>query len=569
MAQDRQDQPPGDEKAAPLFPGWNYGDKRFAPVWQKFLAALGARPELLQQHAANQAGLFTAVMAAEPKPANGEAEPGKTDRRFAHKDWEAHPFYRYMKESYALNAGLLHEVAAGMELAADERQALEFMLKQLTSAMAPTNHPLTNPEVAQATAATGGDNLRRGMENYMADLRAGAITLSDPEAFEVGRDLAITPGKVIAQNHVMQLIEYLPTQARTRARPLLIVPPCINKYYILDLSKRDSFIRYLLDQGLRVFLLSWVNAGPEQQGLAWDDYVAAGVIEAIETVGAVSGQKQINTLGYCIGGTLLASALAVMRSYGDERAASMSLLTAFLDFCDTGDIGLFVDEELVAAKEREFADGGVFDGMELQRTFGYLRPDDLVWPYVVRNYMLGEKPQPFNILHWNGDATNLPGRMYAWYLRHTYLANDLKDGVAICGRQVKVGGLDLPGMHVACERDHIVPWGAAYASARLAGTKSEFVLSSSGHVAGVVNPPAKGKGYYYAAAGARKLEAQAASWQKRARRNEGSWWPHFASWLRKRSGALAAAPKQPGDYRHRPIEDAPGSYVTAPRPPTS
>lgn len=546
------------------------GDRRFAPVWSKFLGALGARPERLQEHVAAQARLFAAIAGAGERQgngaANGEAAAGRRDRRFAHEDWAANPFYRYLKESYELNASLLREVAADIELDAGERHALDFMLKQLTSAMSPSNHPLTNPEVARATLATQGENLRRGMDNYLADVRAGAITLSDPDAFEVGRDLAVTPGKVIAQNHLMQLIEYAPTQAKTRARPLLIVPPCINKYYILDLSERDSFIRHLLDEGFRVFLVSWVNAGPAQRTLGWDDYVAAGVIEAIETACAASGQEKVNVLGYCIGGTLLACALAVMRANGAERAASMSMLTAFVDFCDTGDIGLFVDEEFVAAKESEFADGGLFSGLELQRTFGHLRPDDLVWPYVVRSYMLGEKPQPFNILHWNGDSTNLPGRMYAWYLRHTYLDNDLKDGVRVCGTDVKVADLDLPGMYVACERDHIVPWAAAYASARTASRQAEFVLSSSGHVAGVVNPPAKGKGYYHVAPGA--LGARAEAWRAKARRREGSWWPHFTAWLKKRSGRLAAAPRPAAGWRHRAIEDAPGSYVTAPRPPT-
>lgn len=587
---------------APPALGFDLGDNLFADVWQRFLAALGTNPELMAEISKRHGELFASLsLQPEQDAGNGAQAPagaakgkgkgkGKgnsKDRRFAHPDWESNPFYKYLKESYRLNSELLERAADSVDFSPRDRQALDFLLTQLKSAMSPANFPLTNPEVAAATIESKGENLRRGMENYMGDLEEGAITLSDPAAFAVGENLATTPGKVIAQNHLYQLIEYAPTTAKVHERPLLIVPPCINKYYILDLAERDSFVAHLVAAGFRVFLVSWVNAGSDQAELDWDDYVAGGVLEAIESVRQVSGQARINTLGYCIGGTLLACAQAVLGAGADRQIENLSLLTAFIDFCDTGDIGLFVDERFVAEMERRYADGGLFPGASLKATFAYMRPDDLVWPYVVSNYMLGKTPPPFNILHWNSDSTNLPGRMYAWYLRNTYLENRLKDGVELCGAKVKVAELGVPGMVVACERDHIVPWEAAYASARLLGAgQASFVLAASGHVAGIVNPPAKHKGHHFVARALRRasakgkgkgksagakapaaaLPAAASDWLAQAKKNEGSWWDSYCSYLKGYSGALVAAPKRPGDMRHRPLADAPGSYVTAPLP---
>ena len=558
--------------AMPCMPPWDLGDNRFMVVWQKFMQSMVSQPQVLaditRQHTDKQLSLLsTFTNGAGDDKAPTPPPAGRPDARFNHPQWEVNPFYKYLKESYVNNSALLLEVAKAVELEGDDRRALDFILKQLISAMAPTNFPATNPEVAEATIETKGENLLRGMENYLTDLQAGSITQTDPDAFVVGEQLALTPGKVIAQNHLMQLIEYSAATTKVHARPVLVIPPCINKYYILDLKPDNSFIRHLVAKGLRVFLVSWINAGPKQAQMTWDDYVTAGVMEAAAKVCEVTGQERINSLGYCIGGTLLACAVAVMRANGDERIATMSLLTAFLDFCDTGDIGLFVDEKMVATTECKYANGGLLSGADLHRTFAYLRPDDLIWPYVVRNYMLGQTPPAFDILHWNSDSTNLPGRMYAWYLRHTYLANDLKDGdVTVCGCKINFKKLNIPGMVISCERDHIVPWQAAYASARLLGPKVSFVLSSAGHVAGIVNPPARKKGYHLVApkAGAGALPADPEQWRATAGQTTGSWWNHFAAWLAKNGGPKVEAPKRPGDYRHLAIEDAPGSYVTAP-----
>lgn len=548
-----------------------FGDNRFAVAWKKYMRALSADPELLSrlvnEHTARQGELLADMAKGKGKAGDRPAE--RPDPRFAHEAWDNNPFYRLLRENYQLNSKLLRDAAASVEMESEDRQAIDFMLGQVISALAPSNFPTTNPEVIDATIESKGENLRRGMKNYMNDVQAGAITQSAPDAFIVGSNVAATPGKVIAQNHLMQLIEYAPATPKVNARPLLIVPPCINKYYILDLSPDNSLVRHLVASGQRVFLISWVNADAQHATLGWDDYVAGGVLEALAIVHEVCGGKQeVHTLGYCIGGTLLACALSVMRSNGDDYAASFSLLASFLDFCDTGTVGLFVDEKFVAEQEEKFAPGGLFDGNNLRSTFAYMRPDELVWPYVVRNYMLGETPPPFDILHWNADATNLPGRMYAWYLRHTYLDNDLKDGqVKVCGSKVKYGSIGLPGMAIAAKRDHIVPWQAAYASAQELGKDIDFVLASAGHVAGIVNPPARNKGSHWVVSKAGSLPADATQWLAKAKQHDGSWWEHYVAWLDKRSGGKVAAPKKFGSYRHLPLDDAPGSYVTTPLPP--
>lgn len=551
--------------------GGQFADNRFANVWQKYLQQLGSQPDLVagltQQHAERQGELLAELSSPPNGAANAEAANGRRDPRFAHEAWEGNPFYRYLKETYFLNSELLRQTSSAVELDSDDRRALDFMLEQFISALAPNNFPATNPEVIETTIESKGENLRRGAANYMQDAQLGAITQTDPDAFTIGANLAMTPGKVIAQNHLFQLIEYLPTTAKVNAQPLLIVPPCINKYYILDLAEKNSLVRHLVASGQRVLLVSWVNAGELQADITWDDYVAGGVLEALAITHEVCGGKPVHTLGYCIGGTLLSCALSVARAKRFNMAASMSLLTTMLDHCDTGNVGLFVDESFVKQKEEEFANGGIFDGLNLRRTFAYMRPDELVWPYVVRNYMLGETPPPFDILHWNADATNLPGRMYSWYLRHNYLDNDLITGeVEVCGSKVDYGNIDLPGMVVATERDHIVPWQAAYSSARLLSNEIDFVLASSGHVAGVVNAPERRKGFHMCAPTQAGLPTDAKTWQSKANKSEGSWWPRYFAWLDAHSGDKVAAPQQLGSSRYRPFEDAPGSYVSAPLP---
>ena len=532
--------------------------------------------EAVKKHANTQSHLLTEFTAQlqdhddsqsqVDTPSEAATTSKQKDQRFRNPLWESHPIYSYLIGSYLANSNLIRETAAEVDLPADDRQAVNFLLEQMISASSPSNFAMTNPEVIEATVESKGANLRRGMNNYLRDLKQGVVTHADPKAFTIGRDLALTAGKVVRQNHIMQLIEYAPTTAEVSATPLLVVPPCINKYYILDLSPKDSFIANLVGQGQRVFLISWINANQDHAHLNWDDYVADGVLDALSTVCNITGQAKAHTLGYCIGGTLLASALAVQDANGSSQAASLSLLASFLDFSDTGDIGLFVDEKMVRKHESKFANGGLFSGADLARTFAYLRPDNLIWPYVVNNYLMGNDPKPFNILHWNSDSTNLPGPMYAWYLRHTYQDNDLKDGlVEVCGCKVDLTKIDLPGVVVACERDHIVPWRAGYDSALLLGAKTEFILAAKGHVAGIINPPAAQKGHYLKAVSNGQLPARSDDWYRAAERHKGSWWSVYAAWLQERSTTVTA-PSSCGNARHKPIEDAPGSYVTAPLP---
>ncbi|MCY4325548.1 MAG: class I poly(R)-hydroxyalkanoic acid synthase [Betaproteobacteria bacterium] len=545
------------------------GASKFSEGWQQLLSQLAGRPEVMAQALREQMDAHNRLLeelAGMGDPASADqsaARPAGGDRRFADPRWESHPFYRYLRGSYEAFSGSLRALPDKVDLDPTQRQAVELIIDQVAGMMAPSNYAATNPQVMEATVASGGKNLQDGLANYISDLQAGMITQTDRDAFAVGENLAVTPGKVVLRSHLFELIEYAPTTAKVAAEPLLVVPPCINKYYILDLQPHNSFIRHLVERGLRVFLISWVNPGADHAHLDWNDYVEDGVIAAIDAVAGAAGGRQVHALGYCISGTLLACAASILRSRRRKTLASMSMLTAFLDFCDTGKIGLFIDDAAVAKVEGDYQQGGVHPGLDLARTFAFVRPDDLIWPYVVNNYLLGKKPKAFDILHWNSDMTNLPGPMYAWYLRHAYLANDLKDGgVKVCGHELDFAKIDLPGVAVACESDHIVPWPAAWQSARLLGDQVEFVLASSGHVAGVVNPPSRNKGHHFVGANA----ASAEQWQAGAEKRPGSWWDTFADWLIAHSSRQVAAAKSCGGGKLRPIADAPGIYVRTPLP---
>ena len=362
----------------------------------------------------------------------------------------------------------------------------------------------------------------------------------------------------------MQLIEYAPQTPQVHKLPLLVVPPCINKYYILDLTAQKSLVAHLLAAGQRVFLISWVNAGEAARELEWDDYLRDGVMAAIDAVQHITRQEKINTMGFCIGGTLLVCALAALAAGGAQPARSVSLLAAMLDFSDTGEIGLFIDEESVAEREAEFAQGGLVNGGELARGFAALRPNDLIWPYVIGNYYQGKNPPAFDLLFWNADSTNLPGRMFAQYLRQTYLENQISRGVAeMCGEAIDVADIEAAVYAVACEKDHIVPWETAYLSTKLFDGEAQFILAASGHIAGIVNPPAAGKGWHIAGGNA---AADAQGWRSKAQQRDGSWWEHWFAFLAKHGGGKVAAPQRAGNVRYPPLEDAPGRYVSMPRP---
>jgi polyhydroxyalkanoate synthase len=407
---------------------------------------------------------------------------------------------------------------------------------------------------------TGGASLVTGLRLFMDDLLKGRISMTDESAFEVGRNVATSAGSVVFENELMQLIQFKPSTPQVRRRPLLIVPPCINKYYILDLQPDNSLVAYAVAQGHSVFLVSWRNATGEQGRLGWDDYVEQGVLQAIDVTRRIARADRVNTLGFCIGGTLLACALAVAAARGERPAASMTLLTTMLDFLDAGEIGLLVTEASVAAREAAIGGGGLLHGKELAQVFAALRANDLIWPYVVNGYLKGQAPPAFDLLYWNSDATNLPGPMACWYLRNAYLENRLcrPDGTVQCGVPVDFRRIDVPAFLYASREDHIVPWTTAYAATRVLGGPVRFVLGASGHIAGVINPPAKNRRNHWVGS---PPGQDADAWLAGATSVPGSWWPHWTEWLAQRSGPQVAAPRKLARAPHREREAAPGRYV--------
>jgi polyhydroxyalkanoate synthase len=457
---------------------------------------------------------------------------------------------------------VLNQALAAAPLDDRAKGQWRFLLRQVIDAASPANCLATNPEAMQQALDSGGASLATGLRLFVDDLMKGRISMTDESAFEVGRNVATSPGSVVFENELMQLIQYAPASPQVRERPLLIVPPCINKYYILDLQPENSLVAYAVAQGHSVFLVSWRNAQAQQGHLGWDDYLAQGVLQAIDVTRRIARADRVNTLGFCIGGTLLACALAVAAARGECPAASMTLLTAMLDFSDTGEIGLLVTEASVAAREAAIGGGGLLHGRELAQVFAALRANDLIWPYVVNGYLKGKAPPAFDILYWNSDATNLPGPMASWYLRNAYLENRLcqPGGTVQCGVPVDFRRIDVPAFLYASKDDHIVPWTTAYASTQLLGGSVRFVLGASGHIAGVINPPAARKRNHWTG---RELPADAPAWLATSERVDGSWWPAWMAWLDEHAGAFRAAPRRAGSAKYPVIEPAPGRYVKA------
>jgi polyhydroxyalkanoate synthase subunit PhaC len=511
---------------------------------------------LQRLHAANNGGDGKAA----PKAAIG-------DRRFAANDWVDNPAAAYMAQMYLLNARTLMQMAEQVEGDAKTKQRIRFAVQQWIEAASPSNYLALNPEAQRKALETKGESIAQGLQHLLKDIQQGHVSQTDESVFEVGRNVATTEGSVVFENELFQLIEYKPLTPKVHEVPMLFVPPCINKYYILDLQPENSFIRYTVEQGHRLFVVSWRNADESMSKLTWDDYIEEGAIRAVRTVQEITGSETMNTLGFCIGGTILATALAVLAARGEKPAASMTLLTTFLDFEDTGVLDLFIDEAAVQMREMTIGlnspnEGGLLKGSELASTFSFLRPNDLVWNYVVGNYLKGETPPPFDLLYWNSDSTNLPGPMFCWYLRNTYLENNLKEPgkAVVCGEKLNLSLVDAPAYIYASKEDHIVPWDAAYRNAHVLSGKKRFVLGASGHIAGVINPPAKKKRSHWIGSPA-TVPAKADAWFDKAGEHEGSWWPDWSQWLKATSGKLVAAPKAPGNRTHQPIEPAPGRYV--------
>jgi len=488
------------------------------------------------------------------------------DARFSDPAWQENSLASFAARAYLVNAQFMNQLAANVDADSKLKARVQFAVAQWVDAAAPSNFLAFNPKAQKRLLETKGSSLTHGLQNLLSDVAKGKISQSDEAAFEIGRNVATSEGMVVFENDLIQLIQYKPLTAKVRSRPLVIVPPCINKFYILDLQPENSLVRFCVERGNTVLLVSWRNPGPEQARLTWDDYVARGPIEALTVARRISGASKVNALGFCVGGTLVATALSVMRARGEDPVASLTLLTSLLDFSDAGILDIFIDETHVRMREQSIGNGGLMPGRDLANTFSSLRANDLVWNYVVNNYLEGRPPPAFDLLYWNGDSTNLPGPMYAWYLRNTYLENNLvvPDKASTCGVPVDLGRIEAPAYVFAAREDHIVPWKGAYASALaltgVAPGQLQFVLGASGHIAGTINPASKNRRTYWAADEG-DLPEKAEDWFDSAQEFVGSWWIHWDRWLAGFADGEIDAPGAYGNERYAPIEPAPGRYV--------
>jgi polyhydroxyalkanoate synthase len=532
----------------PCLEGVRFFPDRLQAVQQQFLQET---TELWQQFLQGQTSKWTQFLQA--------------DRRFTHSAWHENTWNAYWAASYLLGARTLMRLVDAVDAPPKTLARLRFTVQQSIDAASPANFLALNPEAQKKAIETQGASLQQGLINLWHDLGQGHLSQTDESAFEVGKNLAITEGAVVFENAFFQLIEYKPLTPEVHSRPLLIIPPCINKFYILDLQPHSSLVRYAVSQGHRTFMLSWRNADASLIHATWENYVEDAVMTAIQTVQRIADVEQINALGFCIGGTLLACALAILTARGQQIVASATFLTTLLDFSNAGILDVFIDESIVTQRENQFQNGGLLKGQELATTFAFLRPNDLVWNYVVGNYLKGESPPPFDLLYWNGDNTNLPGPMYAWYLRHTYLENQLiKPGaITLCAEPIDLSTIQIPSYIYGSREDHIVPAHCAYACTQVLGGKKRFVLGASGHIAGVVNPPLPVKRCHWTGP-LRTSQHRLDQWLKQAEEHPGSWWPDWASWLQTHGGPLVKAPTRYGKGKtYAVIEPAPGRYVRA------
>ncbi len=496
------------------------------------------------------------------KEARPVAVPAKGDNRFREADWQDQFLFDYIKQSYLIAARHLHDAVASVEgLPEQTSKKVNFYTRQYIDALSPSNFALTNPHVLRETMQSGGQNLVRGLNNLLADIERGGIRMADEKAFKLGVNVATTPGKVVFQNELMQLIQYAPSTENVFRQPLLVIPPWINKYYILDLREKNSFVRWAVGQGHTVFVISWVNPDGRYAGKTFENYMFEGPLAALDAIGQATGENRVNIIGYCLGGTLLGATLAWMAEKGDARAASATFLASLLDFSIPGELGVFIDEAQVENLERRMQERGYLEGSEMAATFNMLRANDLVWSFVVNNYLLGKDPFPFDLLYWNSDSTRMPAKMHSFYLRNMYLANRLKDagGINLGGVPIDLGKIAIPAYFVSTLEDHIAPWKSTYKGARLLSGPTRFVLGGSGHIAGIVNPPSAKKYGYWTGS---ELPQSAEEWQAGASRNEGSWWIDWQAWVAGLNGPDRAPGRVPGTEALQALEDAPGSYVT-------
>lgn len=568
------------ERAQPVFQDYistytkNLADQNFDPMnisasYTHMLEDMAENPQKYMQASQNFWSDWMTLWQESTLKFMGEKsksviEPEKGDRRFKAAEWQESALFDFIKQSYLLTTKWMQDTVQSTDgLSAKEKEKLAFFTKLYAEALSPTNFAFTNPEVIKETMNSGGQNLVRGFENLMEDIERGKgelkISMTDYEAFKLGENIATTPGNVIYQNDLIQLIQYTPTTEKVHKRPLLIIPPWINKYYILDLREENSFIKHAVEQGHTVFTISWVNPTQKLAKKTFEDYMHEGILDALDQIEKITGEKDCNAVGYCLGGTLLAITLAYLKAKGKaDRIASATYLVTLIDFEHAGDLKLFMDEEQIKEMDRLMEEHGMLEAKQLRQTFNLLRSNDLIWSFVVNNYLMGKEPFPFDLLYWNDDSTNMPAAMHSFYLRNMYRDNKLVEpgGIEMDGTPIDITSVRTPSYFLSTREDHITPWKATYAGTQIMGGGDEitFTLAASGHIAGVINGPAKNKYCYWTES---KTPADPEEWLENAKQSEGSWWPHWAKWQAKQNGKEMVAARKPA----KGLEPAPGSYV--------
>lgn len=488
------------------------------------------------------------------------------DRRFSNELWKTHPYFNWVKQQYLMSSHAVEEALSSLDkLEPRDQQRMQYFTRQIIDMMSPANFLATNPDALTKAVETDGQSLVDGLENLVSDLEQNdgnlVVTLADKDAFKVGDNIASTPGKVVYRNRMMELLQYAPTTEKVHAVPLIIFPPWINKFYVLDLKEKNSFIKWAVDQGFTVFVVSWVNPDASYAKVGLDEYVEEGYIDAINQAKAITGQKHVNAIGYCIGGTALSLTIALLKKRKDKSVKTATFFTTMADFAEPGEMGVFLTDDFVDAVEEEVEQRGMLEKFFMARTFSFLRANDLVYGPAIRSYMMGEAPPAFDLLYWNGDGTNLPAKMAVQYLRGLCQNNEFcKDGFEICGERVHISDVTVPVCSIACETDHIAAWPSCYRSVQQMGSKDRtMIVSESGHIAGIINPPSKKKYGHYTNP---DLSLGIDEWLEAADYNEGSWWPRWGKWLAKNAGAKIPA-REPGDLMHPPLADAPGTFVVS------
>jgi polyhydroxyalkanoate synthase len=537
----------------------------FFEMTQKLLA----NPEkLMQAQATFWHDYFNMWQVASRRALGEDVEPAIApdpgDKRFKEPEWADNAIFDFIKQSYLLTSRSLYHLFTNVDgLDKKTAEKVDFYTRRITDAMSPTNFALTNPQVIRATFESGGENLINGLSNLLEDLNRGKgrlhIKMTDMDAFKLGKNIATTPGKVIYQTELMQLIQYTPSTEQVFERPLLLVPPWINKFYILDLQPKNSFVKWAVEQGFTVFVISWVNPDEELAETGFENYLSQGTLAALDAIEKATGVANVNCIGYCIGGTLLFSTAAYLAAKQDDRIASVTGFTTMLDYEKVGELSVFIDDEQFAHVDKGMEEKGYLEGFHMAGVFSLMRANDLIWAFVVRNYLLGQAPFPFDLLYWNADSTRMPKAMHSFYLRNMYLHNKLKDpgSLNFLGQPIDLGKIKTPVYFLSAKEDHIAPWSSTYAGTQLVGGPVTFVLGESGHIAGIINPPQAGKYSYWTN---EKLPKSPDKWAKDASQHEGSWWLHWLEWVKQHSGPQVPA-RIPGDGALAPLEDAPGSYV--------